>query len=248
VRPIYDEIGVGYANTRLPDPRISAQIKEAIGRPYSLLNVGAGTGSYEPDDLAVVALEPSSEMIRQRPRGSGPVVQGVAEALPFSDNRFEVVTAFLTLHHWTDRDAGIAEIKRVARNRLVIFTWVPDLVHNSWLVSDYIPENLDLDLPRFPPEREVLDLFPKAEIIPVPIPHDCQDGFMEAYWRRPWAYLAPETARGISTFNQLPKSVLERGLAKLERDLESGEWDRRYGHLLEKPDLDLGYRLLVVDL
>ena len=137
--PVYDEIGRSYTVTRRPDPRIARAIDTALGDARSVVNVGAGAGSYEPSHLRVTAVEPSPAMIRQRPSAAAPVVRAVAEHLPFADTSFDAALAVLTLHHWTDRAGGLAELARVARRRVVILTWDPSCRDLFWLTTEYFP-------------------------------------------------------------------------------------------------------------
>jgi SAM-dependent methyltransferase len=238
---LYDRIGVGYGAHRCPDPRIAAAIVSALGPARSVVNVGAGAGSYEPADRAVVAVEPSAAMIRQRPRGSAPVVQASATGLPFRDGAFDAALAVLTVHHWPDRAQGLAELRRVARHRVVILTWDPEST-GFWLVEDYFPA-LAMDREIFPSLEELRRLLGAIDAHPLPIPHDCVDGFLGAYWRRPHAYLDPAVRGAISTFSKI--GDVEAGLARLRHDLEDGAWARRHGHLSTRSHLDLGYRLVV---
>jgi SAM-dependent methyltransferase len=242
---LYDRIGVGYRTHRRPDPRIAAAIADALGCARSVLNVGAGAGSYEPADRRVLAVEPSPEMIRQRPPGSAPVVQASATALPFRDRAFDATLAVLTVHHWPDRPRGLAELRRLARDRVVILTWVPDAALPFWLV-DYFPGLAALDGPIFEPLDALRRLLGPIEVRPVPIPHDCVDGFLGAYWRRPEAYLDAGVRGAISSFTKL--ADVEPGLARLRRDLADGTWQRRHADLLSRSDLDLGYRLVIAPL
>jgi SAM-dependent methyltransferase len=239
---LYDHIGVGYRTHRRPDPRIAAAIADALGCARSVLNVGAGAGSYEPADRRVLAVEPSPEMIRQRPPGSAPVVQASATALPFRAGAFDATLAVLTVHHWPDRLRGLAELRRVARNRVVILTWEPDAAP-FWLLDDYFPGLAALDRAIFEPLDALRRLLGPIEVRPVPIPHDCVDGFLGAYWRRPEAYLDAGVRGAISTFTKL--ADVEPGLARLRQDLSDGTWQRRNAALLGRPALDLGYRLLI---
>ena len=239
---LYDEIGVGYRQYRRPDPRIAAVITSALGTAESALNVGAGAGSYEPSDRAVVAVEPSLAMIRQRPKGSAPVVQASATHLPFRDAAFAASLAVLTVHHWPDRARGLAELSRVARQRVVILTWDPAFA-GFWLVDDYFPEIWTIDRPIFPPIDELARVLGNAESRPLLIPYDCTDGFLGAYWRRPHAYLDAGVRGAISTFSKI--GDVEPGLTRLRRDLGDGTWQRRHGHLLNQRELDLGYRLVI---
>lgn len=243
MKPLYDSIGTGYAKLRQPDPRIARIIHRALGDAHSILNVGAGTGSYEPTDRTVTALEPSAEMIRQRPPGSAEAHQGVAEKLPFADDQFDAAMAVLTVHHWSDLKAGLLEMRRVAKGRLVILTFDPAAPY-FWL-ADYIPEIITLDQPIMPKMESFEQILGETVIETVPVPHDCTDGFLGAYWRRPQAYLDPSVRSAISTFAKLDN--LSEPLARLEQDLASGAWNKRYGHLMELESLDIGYRLVIAD-
>jgi SAM-dependent methyltransferase len=247
VTGVYDVIGTGYVATRRAEPRIASAINAALGDAASVVNVGAGAGSYEPADRAVVAVEPSCEMISQRPKGRASVVQAVAEELPFPDGAFDAALAVLTLHHWHDRRGGLAELARVAR-RVVILTWDPVCRDSFWLTTEYLPEIIEFDLPRFPPLAEISGwLGGWSETRVLPIPHDCADGFLGAFWRRPHAYLDPAVRGAISSFAQIPAARMEMGLARLAGDLRSGRWADRFGQLREQDSVDLGYRLLVAE-
>ncbi|HXH83737.1 MAG TPA: class I SAM-dependent methyltransferase [Candidatus Tectomicrobia bacterium] len=242
---VYDRIGRGYTATRRADPRIAAAIGKALGPATTVIDVGAGAGSYEPEDVRVVAVEPSRAMIRQRARPT-PVVQAVAEALPFADGAFDAALAILTVHHWSDRRAGLAECARVARDRVVVLTWDPAAREAFWLTTEYLPAILDLDVPRFPSMAELAAALGTGtlDVHTVPIPADCVDGFMGAYWRRPEAYLDPQVRRGMSSFAQLPPALVQDGLARLAEDLSTGRWDARFGALRTLEEIDLGYRLV----
>lgn len=235
---------MGYAERRRPDPRIERRILDALGDAWSVVNVGAGAGSYEPTDRRVVAVEPSQQMLEQRPAGAAPVVRGVAERLPFADECFDAALAVLTVHHWTDPDQGFAELRRVAR-RQVILGFDISRQRDMWLVRDYIPawgdleESGGLGLDRI---RALLDN-PRME--PVPVPADCADGFGGAYWKRPEAYLDSDVRLSISSLARLPAEDVEPGLARLAGDLASGRWHERNAELLELDELDLGYVLVV---
>jgi SAM-dependent methyltransferase len=239
----YDTIGVGYTRVRREDPRIAARIRAALGDARRVLNVGAGAGAYEPNDLEVIAVEPSAVMRAQRPLGAAPVIDASAEALPFADTSFDAAMAVLSDHHWNDHARGLAEMRRVARRR-VLFSWDPDTALDSWIVRDYFP---GLAAPSDPPRvlGAMLEQLGGGRIEAVPIPHDCGDGFFHAYWRRPEAYLDHQVRSGISAFAALPREEVDHGLARLSADLRSGEWHRRNAALLELDELDLGYRLLV---
>jgi len=244
---IYDTIGHGYARQRRPDPRIAAQLTAALGDAQSVLNVGAGSGSYEPPDRPVVAVEPSGVMLAQRPPGAAPAVRARAEALPFPDRAFDAVMAILTLHHWTDRALGLAECARVARGRVVLLTWNP-YADAFWLLQDYLPTFVEIGRQHLPPMsgyKEAFGPLARVEVAAVPVPRDCVDGFFGAYWARPEAYLDPAVQAGISLFTH---TGTEPGLARLGADLASGAWHARHGHLLAQDALDIGYRLVVANL
>jgi SAM-dependent methyltransferase len=236
----YDRIGLGYAQKRVADPRLAAGIRRAVGGAKLVLNVGAGAGSYEPDDCRVVALEPALTMLRQRLPSAGPAVRGLAESLPFSDNAFDVALAILTIHHWTDWRAGLREMARTAR-RAVIFTWDPAVTF--WL-TEYLPALWQADRRKFPEPAAIASCLGGGRIYPFPIPADCTDGFLGAYWRRPAAYLAPDVRRSISTMASGEALV---GLDQLAADLASGQWETKYADLLAREELDVGYRLVVCD-
>ena len=241
---LYDAIGVGYQQRRRPDPRLAAAIIRALDDAETVVNVGAGAGSYEPSDRSVVAVEPAMTMIRQRRADGAPVVQASANDLPFRDDAFAASLAILTVHHWPDRAWGLAELARVARDRIVVVTWDP-LWSGFWLVDDYFPEITDLDRQIFPTIEDFQRAFGSIDVRSFPVPHDCIDGFMGAYWRRPHAYLDPSVRAAISAFAKAEPSRLESGLERLRRDLADGTWERRHAHLLERAELDLGYRIVI---
>lgn len=243
---LYDSIGQTYRATRRADPRIAAAIHTALGDAASVVNVGAGSGSYEPP-RTIVAVEPSRVMIDQRPRRSAPAVQAIAEAIPLGDQCVDAAMALLTVHHWSDVEAGIAEMRRIARRRLVIFTWDPQLFARFWLPSEYLPEAAEVDAAQAVPIQTLTDLLGNAEVLPVPVPHDCTDGFGAAYWRRPHAYLDPTVRAGISMLAKTSPDALRAGLHQLAADLRTGEWHDRHRDLLHLDALDVGYCLLVAD-
>ncbi len=238
---LYDSIGHGYVRLRRPDSRIAASILRALDGAASVVNVGAGAGSYEPRDRRVVAVEPSLTMIRQRPAAAAPVVRGSGTALPFRDESFDASLAVLTIHHWPDLARGLRELRRAARRRVVILTHDPAAPW-FWLM-DYFPEIPERNRRILPSLETLRRELGRTQIFDVPIPHDCSDGFMGAYWRRPAAYLDAAVRSAISMFSMLRD--VDSGLSRLARDLDSGEWQRRYGALLEKNELDLGYRVVV---
>jgi len=235
---LYDRIGTGYTKVRGEDPRIAAAIDAALGDARTVVNVGAGAGSYEPRDREVTAVEPSEVMIGQRPPGAARVVQASAEALPFADGAFDAAMTVLSHHHWTDQVAGLREMRRVAR-RAVNFMWDP-ACSLGWLVDDYLTSFKPTGLTA----AEVAAILGARHVEPVPVPHDCRDGFLSAYWRRPYAYLDPGVRAGISVFRLLPPADVYDAMTRLARDLDSGEWHRRHAELLELEAWDLGYRLV----
>ncbi len=241
----YDRIGVGYASVRRPDPRIAARVEAALGDARTVVNVGAGAGSYEPAGREVIAVEPSELMIGQRPPRSAPVVQASAEALPFDDDSFDAAMAMITVHHWADLEAGIAEMSRVARERVVILTFDPAAVADLWLVREYFPFAGECHIDAMPTIEELAAMLPGMAVEPVSIPRECTDGFFCALWDRPELHLDPEVRRGSSIWHDIPDELTERGVAALRDDLESGAWDERHGHLREQAELDVGLCLLV---
>jgi SAM-dependent methyltransferase len=241
---VYDRIGRNYRATRRPDPRIAAQVTAALGGMTSVVNVGAGTGSYEPAET-VVAVEPSAAMIAQRPAGAATCVRGTAEALPLSDGSVDAALAVLTVHHWTDVEAGISELRRVARKRVVILTWDQSVLREFWLVRDYLPAAAAVSAGHAVPISLIADLLPGTRVEPVPVPHDCADGFGAAFWRRPEAYLDTRVRAGISMLAQADPGDLVDGLSALAADLESGTWHERHRELSTLDRLDAGYRLIM---
>jgi SAM-dependent methyltransferase len=242
--PAYNRMGLNYSDFRMPDPRIEAAIWEALGDARSVVNVGAGAGSYEPTDREVVAVEPSPVMIAQRPPEAAPALEGVAEALPLADKSVDAAMGVLTIHHWPDLEAGLAEMRRVARRRIVLLTIDAEKNSEIWTLSEYFPEAMAL-------ERELMtsiDLLeaslPGATIEAVPAPRRCRDEFTSALWDRPERFLDPDLLRGSSLWHRLPPATIERGQARLRADLQSGVWDERHGHLRTQAELDIGLRLV----
>ena len=241
---VYDRIGLTYASTRRTDSRIEAAILRALGDARIVVNVGAGAGAYEPADPRVVAVEPSWRMILQRPAGTAYVVQAIAEALPFAAHTFDAALAVLTLHHWTDWRRALDDMRWVAR-RLVLFTHEPTAAAGFWLTETYFPEIARLDRGRFPAVADVVAHLGPCRVMPVPIPHDCADGFLAAFWRRPEAYLDPTVRAGMSGFALIDQEAVGKGIERLAADLGSGAWEQRYGGLRALDELDVGYRLVV---
>jgi SAM-dependent methyltransferase len=246
VQPVYDRIGGSYHQGRREDPRIAAAILAALGDAAPVVNVGAGTGSYEPADRPVLAVEPSTVMLGQRPPGAAPAVRAAAEALPLRDGSFGAAMGVLTVHHWTDRARGLAELRRVVRGPIVLFARDPRAVPGWWL-HHYFPATKRLEASwevRFDELARLLG-GRHLETIKVPIPAECADGFNGAYWRRPRAFLDPRIWRHMSAIALIPAVDRERGVRALRDDLDSGEWDRRWGHLRALDELDLGYRVVI---
>jgi SAM-dependent methyltransferase len=244
----YDRIGIGYSAVRRPEPKIAAQLEAALGDAKTVLNVGAGTGSYEPGDRDVTAVEPSKEMIAQRAADSAPVVQGVAEELPFEDRSFDAAMAIITVHHWNDVGKGLAEMVRVARQRVVVLTFDPEPVRKLWLVRDYFPAAREYHADAMPPIADLTAMLPNASVEPVPIPSGCADGFFIGIWDRPEMHLDPNVRRASSVWHALAEEEVEAGLTELSADLKSGRWDERNGHLRDLPELDVGLRLVTAKL
>jgi ubiquinone/menaquinone biosynthesis C-methylase UbiE len=238
----YNTIGRTYSRGRQSDPRIATAIESALGNCETILNVGAGTGSYEPRSRMVVAVEPSITMIAQRPAGAAPVVQACAEALPFRNASFDAVLGILTVHHWKDQAKGFSECVRLARSRVVFVTNDFDVCAKFWLF-DYFPELLRADRHIFPRMARFVGALGPVETIAVPVPSDCRDGFLGAYWQRPRAYLDPIVRGNISTFSKIGN--IDSQLARLKGDIESGAWQRRYPSLEGLGTLDLGYRIVI---
>jgi SAM-dependent methyltransferase len=239
---LYDTIGAGYARYRRADPRIGARITTALGDARTVVNVGSGAGSYEPADRSVVAVEPSAAMVAQRADGAAPAVRADALALPFPDGAFDAALAILTIHHWPDWRVGLAEMRRVSRKRVVVLTWDP-ASEGFWLVRDYFPEMAEIDRRTMPSIREVAGALGGAEVEAVPVPWDCTDGFLGAYWRRPEAYLDAGRRGAISSFARLADPA--PGLERLRRELADGTWARRNAVVTSLDELNLGYRLVV---
>ncbi len=212
----------------------------------TVVNVGAGTGSYEPRQT-IAAVEPSMVMIAQRPSGSAPCVRVTAEALPLRDKCVDAAMAMLTVHHWSDVAAGIGELRRVTRYRIVVLTWDQAVTRNFWLLREYLPEAARISDALYVPVDQLVELLKGAEVQTVAVPYDCTDGFGAAYWRRPQAYLDPTVRVGISMLACAGEPALAGGLRRLAADLRSGKWHERHAELLGREQLDAGYRLLISD-
>lgn len=237
---LYDLIGLNYAYLRKPDLLIAQRIEAALGDAKTVLNVGAGAGSYEPASRRTTAIEPSTEMIQQRPASNATVVQGNAENIPYEENAFDASMAVLTIHHWSGQERGVAEMRRVTRDKVVFLTYDP-LFCGFWL-ADYFPELVTLDEEQMPRIANYEKWLGPIDVSLVPIPQNCSDGFLAGYWRRPAAYLDERVRAAMSSFWKL--GDISEGLKNLEADLNNGVWERRYSDLLDLEELDCGYRLI----
>jgi ubiquinone/menaquinone biosynthesis C-methylase UbiE len=244
----YDELGVNYTDFRRADPRIAARIWAALGDARSVVNVGAGAGSYEPSDREVIAVEPSPLMIAKRAEDAAAVRQGVAEALPLENQSVDAAMGTLTIHHWKDLDAGLAEMRRVARKRIVLLTIDAEVNSEIWTLSEYFPTAAQAEREKMPTMQALEDKLPHATIEVVPAPSRCQDEFTSALWDRPELFLEPATLRASSLWHQLPVEMIQAGQERLRADLASGRWDEEHGHLRTLPELDIGLRLVCEEL
>jgi SAM-dependent methyltransferase len=240
----YEHHGRTYAQHRRPDPRIAARIHAAFGDAQTVLNVGAGAGSYEPSDRWVLAVEPSATMRAQRPRDAAPAIDARAEALPFDDDAFDAAMACVTIHHWSPAAAGLAELRRVSRGPVVVFTF--ELQHLPAWQLDYLREGVEKELPRFPAiDAVAVALGGRTRVEHIPTPGDCTDGFFEAFWRRPEQLLNPEVRSAQSVWALLEPGVEERIVDRLATALDSGAWDAEHGHLRSEYELDGALRLVI---
>jgi hypothetical protein len=241
----YESRGAAYATRRRPDPRIAALIHAALGDARTVINVGAGAGSYEPADRYVVAVEPSAMMRSQRPPTAVPAIDGVAEQLPFDDGVFDAAMATVTVHQWGDPVKGLAELRRVSRGPVVVLTFDGSALDALWL-GEYVPELYAAESRRYPPIQQIgAAIGGSYEVRPVPVPIDCVDGFTEAYYARPEAFLDERVRAGQSAWGFVEPAAIERGIGRLRAELESGEWDRRHGALRTQPTFTGSLRLLI---
>ncbi|MGH2874459.1 MAG: class I SAM-dependent methyltransferase [Solirubrobacteraceae bacterium] len=239
---LYERLARSYSEARQADPRIAELVDAALGDARSVVNVGAGTGSYEPMDRLVVAVEPAAAMRAQRPPGAAPCLAASAEELPFDDAGVDAALAVYTDFHWHDRARGIAEMVRISRRRVVVLTVDAASAARYWLIRDYFPRGLEL----FAPLRELIAMLPgPTRITAVPIPHDCRDGFVQAFWRCPEALLDPDLRASMALFARIPANEVEVGIERLRADLAGGRWERRNRRLLELDAADLGHRLVI---
>lgn len=246
----YDTIGHDYSRFRREDPQIRARIRAGLGDAASVVNVGAGTGSYEPADLEVVAIEPSAVMVAQRPRTLATAIRATAEALPLRDKSVDAAMAVVTLHHWGDaREAGVAELARVARKRVAILTYDAEVSAAMWLMADYLPEVAELDRAIFPePARIASWLGSNTQIETVPLSRDTPDWMLGSYWAHPERVLDASARAATSGFARMPAAVVDRVVEAVARDLRNGAWDARHGHLRTLDDHDVGLRLIIAEL
>jgi SAM-dependent methyltransferase len=244
----YDRWGARYSTTRHSDPSIARRVVQALGAARTVLNVGAGTGSYEPRDRRLVAVEPSAVMLAQRAVEAAPAIRAVAERLPFRTGAFDAAMAIFTIHHWSDVRQGLIEMRRVAKQRLIILTWEQTVNEKWWLPQQYFPGIRDIDRRRAVPLDLIADTLGAVNVLPVPVPHDCIDGFDLAFWRRPHAYLDPDVLASMSNFAALEEEQRALGMQRLSRDLADGTWDASFGHLLGLTEVDLGLRLVTHDI
>lgn len=240
----YDLIGRGYASGRRPDPRWAAIIMTAIGSATRIVNLGAGSGSYEPSDRTVIAVEPSRTMLAQRQARSAPAVQAVAEHVPLASGSAQAAMAILSVHHWSNWRLGLAEMCRLAPRR-VILTFDPAVHAQFWLVRDYVPQ-VASHIHQAPLVEQIAEeLGSIVQIATMGVPWDCTDGFLSAYWRRPNAYLDPKVRAWSSGLAQSDPDAVRRGVAHLEHDIRTGVWNERYAHIIPLDSMDTGFRLII---
>jgi SAM-dependent methyltransferase len=240
----YEIGGACYAAQRRTDPRIAAYIQDALGSARTVVNVGAGAGSYEPSDREVTAVEPSASMRSQRPADRVAAIDGTAEHLPFADGTFDAAMATVTIHQWTDSDRGLREMRRVSRGPVVVLTFDGAALDRFWL-ADYAPELIAVDRRRYPSIAHIQDVLGgRSDVTPIPVPADCVDGFTEAYYARPERFLDPAVRRSQSAWGFIDAAITERAVQSLRTDLETGEWERRYGAFRTQPHFVGSLRLI----
>lgn len=245
----YDAIGHGYAKTRREDPRFRAVIHAALGGARTVVNVGAGAGAYEPRDRHVVAIEPSDVMTAQRPTDLAPAIRASASSIPLRDQSVDAAMAILTVHHWdADLENGVRELRRVARDAVVILTYDASVSSTMWLMADYLPEVSALDRKIFPSPQQLADwLGGNVRIESIPIPRDTPDWMLGSFWAHPERVLDASARAATSGFARMPTDIVARVVAEVDRDLVSGKWDQRHGYLRQLDALDVGLRLVVAN-
>lgn len=245
--PAFDYEGGGhfYSGVRRPDARIAKYIHSALGEAKTVLNVGAGAGSYEPLDRYIVALEPSEVMRRQRPKNVVPALAATAENIPFDDGVFDAAMAILTVHHWKDRERNLREIRRVTRGPIVIMTFDPEALTEFWM-GDYAPELVEIERKRYGTISTITNVLGKnCEVIAIPVPKDCTDGFQVAFYARPEAFLEKEVRKSQSAWGFVSNEVESRIVNAIESDLKSGKWDKKYGYLRQRSSINCQLRLII---
>ena len=243
----YDSIGHGYSRTRKEDPGFRERIHAALGDARTVVNVGAGAGSYEPRDRHVIAIEPSDVMAAQRPPEIAPAIRASAEALPLRDRSVDAAMAILTIHHWDRaREAGVRELRRVARGPVVIVTYDAEVSARMWLMAEYLTEVAELDLRIFPRLDQLTSwLGGDVAIEPLPIPRDTPDWMLGSFWAHPERVLDADSRAATSGFARMPEAVVQRVVRDLSRDLADGTWDERHAALRKLHAFDAGLRLVV---
>ncbi len=241
----YAAIAPCYPSYRQPEPAIATQIEQALGTARTVLNVGAGAGSYEPTEREVTAVEPSASMRAQRPAHLTRAIDAVAEDLPFPEGHFDAGMATFTVHQWKDLRAGLSEMRRVVRGPIVILSCDPALVQRFWL-NDYAPGVLAAEARRYPAAGRIgAALGGDLQSLPVLIPLHCRDGFNEAYYGRPERFLDDGARAANSAWSFVDEATAAAYVTHLRRDLEDGAWDARYGMLRRQAALDGSLRLFV---
>lgn len=244
--PRYDTIGDGYAQTRQEDPAIRDRLHAALGEARTVLNVGAGTGSYEPTDRHVIAVEPSDVMAAQRPRHLAPSIRATADDLPLRDQSVDAAMAILSLHHWDHCEQGVRELRRVTRGPVILLTYDAEVSARMWLVADYLPETAETDRKTFPPPEQLGEwLGGEFTVETIPVSRHCKDWMLGSFWAHPERVLDPQARAGTSGFARLSADVEERVVTAVEQDLKSGAWDERHGQLRQLESYDAGLRLVV---
>jgi SAM-dependent methyltransferase len=242
----YDKLGQKYSVKRQTEPAIFSYIVKALGDAATVLNVGAGTGSYEPTDRYVIAVEPSLVMRSQRESNNkNPAVIAFADNLPFDDNSFEASTAFVTVHHWSDIHKGLHELRRVTKNQVIIMTFDPEALDDFWNAI-YFPELIEAEKKRYPSIDFITTaLGGTCEVQKIPIPFDCADGFQEAFYGRPEAFLDKQVRQSQSAWGFISPEVEEKYIKDFAEELASGEWDKKYGHYRTQPSFTCALRLII---